>query len=173
MREVLEGLLIASVVMLTMAVLAVLWLRQRLRRQLRIAPRVRSAAPTLWLVSPSAPARLHRRLRNVGASARLASTLDPGLAPMAEDLVAEALVIEPRVLAVAGARRAGSSVRRDLSGRISELEAVARRLAVLSTDAGSPAEERATRLRDRLVALEAAREELAEIDLGAGLLRHS
>ena len=93
---------------------------------------------------------------------------------MANELVDEALALEPRVLAVTGTRRAGASVRRDLSASISELEAVARRLASLSHQPLSASEAHAaTRLRDRLTAIEAARQELAEIELRAGLLRHS
>jgi hypothetical protein len=63
-------------------------------------------------------------------------------------------------------------VRRDLSTQVGELEAVARHLVRLSSEPGSWAEPRqATHLLERVVALEAAREELAEIDLRAGLLR--
>ena len=174
MRDVLQALLIASVVMSATCVFAVLWVRHRLRRTLRIDPAVRSAAPTVWIVTPTAAARLHRRLRVVAASARLASTCDPGLSPVANELVGEALALEPRVLAVTGTRRAGASVRRELSASISELEAVARRLASLSNQPLSASEANAaTRLRDRLTAIEAARQELAEIELRAGLLRHS
>lgn len=170
----LEGLLIAGSVVWAICVLAAVWVRHRLRRRLRIAPRVRSQAPTMWIVSPTAAARLHRRLCNVAASARLASTLDPGVAPLADDLVAEVVAMEPRVIAVAGARRHGRSVLRDLSTRVSELEAVARRLTSLSSEPTSPTEPvGAARLLERITALEEARQELAEIDLRAGLLRHT
>jgi hypothetical protein len=92
---------------------------------------------------------------------------------VADDLVSEAVALEPAILAVAGSHRAGASVRRDLSARISELEAVARRLTSLSTEPMSASEPTAAiRLRDRLTALEAAHQELAEIDVRAGLLRH-
>jgi hypothetical protein len=172
-HEVLEGLLIAGSVTAATCVLAALWVRHRLRRALRIAPGVRSSAPTRWLVSPTAAARLHRRLRTVAAAAALASTLDPGLASLAGELVSEALALEPQVIALAGTRRAGSSVRRDLSAQVSELEIVARRLTALSTQPTSASEPGgASRLRDRLAALEAARRELAEIDVQAGLLRN-
>jgi hypothetical protein len=172
-REVLQALLIAGVVMWASFVLAALWVRSRLRRTLRIDPAVRSAAPTVWVVAPTAASRLHRRLRVTAASARLASMCDQGLSPVADDLVSEAVALEPAILAVAGTRRAGASVRRDISARISELETVARRLTSLSTEAMSASEPSAAiRLRDRLSALEAARQELAEIDLRAGLLRH-
>jgi hypothetical protein len=161
-----EGLLIAGVTLGAMALAGALWVRHRLRRQLRIAPKVRSAAPTRFVVLPTPPARLHGRLRRTATAARLAATIDPGLAPLADDLVAEALALEPRVIALHRTGRAGSLVRRDLSARIAELEAVSRRLTQLST-APSPSAPGA--LRDRMDALEAAREELAEIDLRAGL----
>lgn len=174
MRAVLEGLLIAGLVVWVVCVLAATWVRHRLRRRLRIAPRVPSKAPTVWIISPTAPARLHRRLCTVAASARLASTLDPGVAPLADDLVAEAVAIEPRVIAVARTRRAGWSARRDLSTRVSDLEVVARRLATLSSETASPAEPLGpARLLERVSALEEARQELAEIELRAGLLRHT
>ncbi|MET0903487.1 MAG: hypothetical protein ABWZ52_09625 [Acidimicrobiales bacterium] len=174
MRDLLQALLIAGVAMSVSCVLAVLWVRHRLRRTLRIDPAVRSVAPTLWIVTPTAAARLHRRLRVVAASARLASTCDPGLSPLANELVGEALALEPSVLAVTGTRRAGAAIRRDLSVRIAGLEGVARRLASLSNQPlSAPEANAATRLRDRLSALEAARHELAEIEVRAGLLRHS
>ncbi len=174
MVDVLRGLLIAGAVGLGVCLAAALWLRHQIRRQLRISPARRTPAPTVWVASPSAASRLHRRLRSVATSARLASAMDPALTSVAEELVGEAIALEPHVLAVAGTRRAGSSVRQDLSVRISELEAVARRLTALSNRSTThPEASSATRLRERLVALEAAREELAEIDLRAGVLRHT
>jgi hypothetical protein len=166
--------MISSVVAATTCVLAVLWVRHRLRRRLRIAPGVRSAAPTRFLVSARPAARLHRRLRRVSAAAQLAARLDPALTDLADELVREALALEPGVLAVVGAGRAGSVVRRDLSARIAELEVVGRRLTMLAAQASRASREGgARRVRERLAALEAAREELAEIDLDAGLIRHA
>jgi len=169
-REVLQALLIAGTVLWAGCLLAVLWGRSRLRRTLRIDPAVRSAAPTSWAVVPTSAARLHRRLRATAASARLASTVDQALAPLADELVGEALALEPRILLVRGTRRVGAPARRDLSAELSELEAVARRLTYLASASDPGA---ATRLQDRVTALEAARQELAEIDLRAGLVRHS
>ena len=101
-----------------MITVAALWVRHRLRRHLRITPRVRSAAPTRFVVVPTSAARLHGRLRRLSTAARLASTIDPGLAPLADDLVDEALALEPRVIAVNRSGRAGALVRRDLDARI-------------------------------------------------------
>ena len=165
MDELLEGLLIAAVACAGMVAVVALWMRHQLRRRLRIAPKVRSAAPTRFVFVPSPAARLHGRLRRLSTSARLAATIDPGLAPLAGDLVGEALALEPRVLAVNRTGRAGLLVRRDLDARIRELEAVGRRLTQLS----STPPDGAHRLRERMVALEAARQELAEIEVRAGL----
>ena len=125
-------------------------------------------------MSAGPAARLHRRLRRVSTAAQLAGRLDPALTDLADELVAEALALEPGVLAVAGAGRAGSVVRRDLAARIDELEAVGRRLTTLAAQASrATGEGSANRVRERLAALEAARQELAEIDLHAGLIRHA
>jgi hypothetical protein len=167
----LQGLLIATVTVATTVALTVLWVRHRLRRRLRIAPRVRSMAPTVFIVSPGAAARLHRRLRRVGATARLSAELDPALGLVADDLVAEALSLEPAVVAVARSGRAGRVARRDLGARVAELEAVALRLAAMpAAPLAGPAG--TGPIRDRLAALEAARAEVAEIELRAGLLTH-
>jgi hypothetical protein len=167
-REVLLGLLIAGVAAWAACLLGALWVRHRLRRRLRITPGVRSPAPTAWLVSPTAAARLHRRLRRVGASARAASTLDPALTDLADELIVDAVSLEPAVAAVAGTGSAGASIRRSVSARVSELEHVARHLTTLSTQAASGPSE-SLRLHHRVGALEAARQEIADIDRAAGL----
>jgi hypothetical protein len=167
-REVLLGLLITGVVAWTACALAALWVRHQMRRRLRISPAVRSAAPTVWLASPSAPARLHHRLRRVGASARAAGALDPALAGLVDELVLSAVMLEPAVVAVARTGHQGASVRRDVSARIRELELVGRRLTTLSMQAARPAPD-AVHLQERVDALEAARRELADIERAAGL----
>ena len=174
MHAVLEGLLIATGVMLALAVGAVLWVRHWVRRRLRIAPRVRSAAPTTFVVSAGPAARYHRRLRRVSTEAQLASRLDPALLDLADELIAEALALEPAVLAVARTSRARSVGRRELGVQIGELEGVSRRLSALAAQASrTTGEGGASRVRERLVAIEAARVELAEIDVRAGLIRHA
>jgi hypothetical protein len=167
-REVLQGLLIVGVAAWAMCLFAALWVRHRLRMRLRITPGVRSTAPTVWLVSSSAAARLHHRLRRVGASARAASTLDPALTELADELIVDALTLEPAVVAVARTGRTGAPIRRGMSARVSELEVVARHLTTLSTQAATGSSE-AARLRERVSALEAARQDLADIDRAIGL----
>jgi hypothetical protein len=142
--------------------------RHRLRRALRIAPHRRSAVHTIWLVSLRRPARLHRRLRRVGAAAREAAALDPALTPLAEDLVADAVAMEPALVAASRAGRLEPGLRHRLSAEVVELESIARRLTALSTDHPERAGD-VIRLRDRVDALEAARREVADIDRQAGL----
>ena len=175
MDTVLEGLLISSVASRwTMCVLAALWVRHRVRRRLRIAPRVRSAAPTLFVVSAGPAARLHRRLRRVSTAAQLAGRLDPASPTWPTSSSPRPLPSSPASSRSPGAGRAGSVVRRDLAARIDELEAVGRRLTTLAAQASrASGEGSANRVRERLAALEAARQELAEIDLHAGLIRHA
>lgn len=167
-REALQGLLIVGVAAWATCLLTALWVRHCLRKRLRITPGARSTAPTVWLVSPTAAARLHHRLRGVGASARAASTLDPALTDLADELIVDAVVLEPAIVALARTGRTGATIRRGVSARVSELEFVARHLTTLSTEAASGSRG-ATRLRDRVGALEAARQELADIDLATGL----
>jgi hypothetical protein len=167
-RQVLEGLLITGLVAWAIAVAAALWVRHRVRRTLRIDPAVRSTAPTVWLVSPTAAARLHHRLRRVGASARAAAMLDPALRDLTGELITDAVTLEPAVVATAGTGRTGASVRRSLSARVSELESIARHLTTLSTQR-SDAPRESVRLRDRVVALEAARQEVADVERATGL----
>jgi hypothetical protein len=166
-REVLQGLLIAGVAAWVACAVAVLWVRHRLRRELRIAPRVRSTAPTVWLVPVSRGARLHRRMRLVGATARSAATVDPTLGPLADDLVRDTIALEPGVVSLRRTGRAGGQLHRRLRAEIDELESVARRLTLLSTtEQDRPS---ALSLRDRVAALEVARREVADIDRQAGL----
>jgi hypothetical protein len=173
-HAVLEGFLIATGLMLASLALAVLWVRHRVRRRLRIAPRVRSAAPTTFVVSAGPAARFHRRLRRVSMEAQLAGRLDPALTGLADELIAEALALEPAVLAVARGGRSRSVGRREIGAQIGELEGVGRRLSTLAAQASrATGDGGANRVRERLVAIEAARVELAEIDLHAGLIRHA
>jgi hypothetical protein len=170
----LQGLLIVGLVFWVGVAAAVMWARHRVRRHLRISPAVRSCAPTSYLVSPAAAARLHRRLRRIGATARLAVALDPALAPVADEVVAEALALERQVVATGRTGRVGTQPRRSLAARIAALEDVARRLSSVATDVVHPAAPTSTTgIAERLAAIDAARQELAEIELRTGLhLQH-
>src|SRR4051812_9748143 len=75
-----------------------------LRKRNRIAAKTKSPAPVTWLVSPRAPARMHRRLRNAMASARVAygptvGDAHPQLPEMCLTLEREAVLTDERIVA--------------------------------------------------------------------------
>ncbi len=63
MSDLLTALLSIGIVVALGMVVPVLVVRWRLRRRNRVHPKVASPAPLRWLVVPSTPARLHRRLQ--------------------------------------------------------------------------------------------------------------
>ena len=63
MSELLTALLSIGIFVTVSLVVTVLVVRWRLRRRNRVHPKVASPAPLRWLVVPSTPARLHRRLQ--------------------------------------------------------------------------------------------------------------
>jgi hypothetical protein len=171
-RELLMGLLIAGTTAWAVCLLTALWVRHRIRRHLRIEPTVRTSAPTIWIGSPTTASRYHRRLRRAATTARTASTLDPSLSSLADEVVVDALRLEPAVVMLRGTGRTGSAARREVAAQIRELEAVAWRLTRMASS--SPSSTTAgSRLRERAALLEAARQELHDIDLHAGVLRHT
>lgn len=163
----------ASLALTSVGLGLVLW---RLRRRNRLHPSSPTAAPVTWLLSPSRPARLHRRLR---AAVLTAGFRAPGggrrrvPATAVDDLVAELLreaVAVDGQLAVAA--RAPWRVRTRLLGvaepQVARLEQLAGRLAVLTAASarpgGAPAAVAIHALEERLDALEAARQEIADLE---------
>jgi len=142
------------------------------RKQVRIRPGVRSAAPTWWLMSSAAPARLHRRLRRAAAAARTAGrTDDPTLREMALQAEEHAASLERPLLVVARLGRPGATEQRALGEQVTELESFVARLAnIVRQQATIPRRGNTVReLQQRLDALEAAHAELAAIEARAGL----
>ncbi len=141
-------------VVATFVVAPIVLIRWRLHRRNRVHPKVPSPAPLTWLVSPTAPARLHRRLQT---TVRVASIHAPRK-PLS-DVALQAIELDRRVVLIAkqpyGAR---GSLLRDLIQETDELDRLA--LAVNrpfdSIAVGDPA--------DRLTTLAEARAEVEEID---------
>ncbi len=95
---------LGAALVLAASSVAVAW--ALLRRRLRIAPGVRSSAPSRWMASPERAARLHRRLRAATAQARLAAARPGGeLAALADELAAEAVAVERELVIAARVHR--------------------------------------------------------------------
>ena len=128
--------------------------RWQLHRRNRIHPRVPRPAPLTWLVSPAAPARLHRRLRTTVRVAAIHAPKKP-----VSDVALRAVELDRRVVLAArqplGAR--GTALRA-LAAEADELDrlalAVNRPFDTLAV--GDPA--------DRLSALAEARAEVDALD---------
>lgn len=154
MTDVLVALAGAGLVVVGGIVAAGLVVRWRLRRANRLHPKVATPAPVTWLVAPTTPARLHRRLQ---ATVRVAS-LPAGNGPPAA-VVDRVVELDHRLVLAARlpTGRRGRELRA-LAGAVDELDrlalAVTRPLEPPVT--GEPVE--ALRL------LAAARDEVEAID---------
>jgi hypothetical protein len=150
MGDVVAVLLVVGALVVAPAVLV----RWRLHRRNRVHPKVASPAPLRWMVSPAAPARLHRRLQT---TVRVASVHAPKR-PLS-DVALQAIELDRRVVLTArqpyGAR--GPALR-SLLAEADELDrlalAVNRPFDALAV--GDPV--------DRLSALAEARAEVDALD---------
>jgi hypothetical protein len=150
---------------------AVTYARWRLRKQLRVRPSTRSAAPTSWLVSTSEPARLHRRLRKAATTARLAGARGgASIAALAEEIEDHAVALESHLVMLSKLWRRERQAKKQLVAQVAQLEQLAIRLSTSAVDvtrpralgAGSP--DALAELTERIEALDAAREELAVLE---------
>jgi hypothetical protein len=175
-HDVLVALLIAGAVTCAMCIGAVLWIRWRMKRYLRVRPTTRSPAPTGWVLSTSEPARLHRRLRRVAASARVtAANGSPTTTSLAVQIEDEAVRLESCLVALSRIWRTERKARRDLTAQITELEHLTVRVATTSATTSRPialssgSVDSLSEIRDRLDALDEARRELSTVERQAGL----
>jgi hypothetical protein len=150
---------------------AVTYARWRLRKQLRVRPSTRSAAPTSWLVSTSEPARLHRRLRKAAATARLAGARGgASIVALADEIEDHAVALESHLVMLSKLWRRERQAKKQLVAQVAQLEQLAIRLSTSAVDvtrpralgAGSP--DALAELTERIEALDAAREELAVLE---------
>lgn len=174
-----------TVVLVVLCGMALLVLA-RVRRRLRVSPRVATDAPLRWLVSPQLPARLHRRLQGAVRAVRSAiraPSRRPGrprpaataATRLGADLEQEALAIDRRIVAMS---KLGSGERRraleHTAAEVTRIEQLARRVADLARDerarpalvAGGTALDDLT---GRVERLEQARAELTVIEAEARL----
>lgn len=145
-----------------------------LRRRNRVAVSVKTPAPTTWLVSPRAPARMHRRLRNACTSARIAyaptvGQAHPQLPELAHTLEGEAVLVD-RLLVEASLTPRPHRRRslQPLQAQVREIERLAQEIAHAARRAGPDALPEATdglqEVRDQLAALREAQAEIEALD---------
>jgi len=174
--QLLLALVIFTTVMCAVCVAGWFWIRHRMRRLLRVRPKTKSPAPTGWVLSTSEPARLHRRLCRVAASARTSgSTGETTTASLAVQVEEEAVRLETCLVALSRVWRTDRDARRQMTAQITELERLAVRLATNAAAVSRPAALTAgstdslAELRERLDALDDARRELSTVERQAGL----
>jgi hypothetical protein len=162
----------ATAVMLTAgSVAVVLW---RLRRRNRVVPELRTAAPLSWLVLPTLPARLHRRLRTAIGVARLAQD-SPGAQSILRELESHAAVVDDHLVVTSRLRAGRVASLRSLTAQVEGVELVAGRLATAAVEARrartlpGDAPDPLVRIGEKLAALEEARRDLAHVERHAGL----
>jgi len=174
-HDLLVGLAVACGVCCALFAASVLWIRWRLQRMVRVRPGTPSPAPVGWVMSTSEPARLHRRLRRSAASARLAATYGgPAVASLAAEVEEEAVRLEVSLVALSRVWRNERQLRKELAGQIIELEHLAARVAASSDLARHRAgltggTDHLTELRERIDAVDAARQELLRLERRTGL----
>lgn len=157
-----------------LTVAAVATLLYSLRRRNRVAATVKSPAPVTWLVSPRAPARMHRRLRNALTSARVAyapavGEAHPQLPDLALTLEREAVITDQLLVAASTSPRPHRRQSlRPLQAQVAEIERLAQQIAHTARRAGPAAiPQAADGLRDvadQLEALRAAQQEVEDVD---------
>jgi hypothetical protein len=170
-HEFVVALTVFAIASLVVFVGAVAYGRWRLRKQLRVRPTTRSAAPTSWLVSTSEPARLHRRLRRATATARLAGSQgDSTIAGLANEVEDHAVALETHLVMLSRLWRRERAARKQLVVQIEQLEQLSARLSASAVDVtrpralGSGTSDGLAELAERIDTLDAARRELAAVE---------
>jgi hypothetical protein len=145
------------------------------KRSNRISPKAATPAPTAWLASPSAAARLHRRLK---AATRRAQAIAKRSAQgtevqrLAAELEHESLVIGDELAVVASApaphRRAHLAA---IEPKVQQVESLAQRLAAAAnppqtTPGLVPEPEGLDRIAEALDTMDAARAEVDRAERG-------
>jgi hypothetical protein len=171
------------VVLLTLTVLALRW---KLQKRNRVSPAVKSPAPIHWLVSPGQTARLHRRLQGAVTDIHLAPTRRTRRAAaassvdeMRRELEYQAVELDYHlVIAARHTRAQRRPLVASLDAQVTQVEMLSARLSRLSRPAGQfssgwdavdqPPEVLA-RLSQQLDHLDAANDELTQIERASGL----
>lgn len=186
MRDVLLFALALLTTWIVLLTLAVLVLRSRLQKRNRVSPAVRTPAPLTWLVSPSQTARLHRRLRNAMVDVHLAPSrrsrpaTECSIDEFRRELELQAIELDHHLVVAARHPRSQRRVLLDpLQSQVAQVEQLSIRLSRMQRPDGSldsgwdlhaqPPEVMA-RIGHQLDLLDAASDELAQIERAAGLV---
>lgn len=161
-------------VFVALAAATVASLLYALRRRNRVSTSTKTPAPVTWLVSPRAPARMHRRLRNALTSARVAYSpavgeAHPQLPDLALTLEREAVITDELLVAASTSPRPHRRQSlKPLQAQVAEIERLAQQIAHTARRAGPAAiPQAADGLRDvadQLEALRAAQQEVEDVD---------
>lgn len=179
---ILLAVLLTLVFMTAVAALIIALSIRRLVRRNKVTPDAAVAPPVSWLAHPSAPARLHRRLRNAVAAARAsvaAAPSAPRLADLATEMEQEAIALDHQLVAIA---RLPTSERKarlaPLVTGVGRIEHIASQISLHAAQSQAPllTEGQPSALDDlatQLDLMEEARLEVARIEGEAGLRRPS
>jgi len=162
------------------------FLRWRLARSNRVSPAVKSPAPIRWLWLPTRVARMHRRLRTAVAMIHLAPSRrvreSPSLSvdQLRRELEYQAVELDQHLVVAAHHPRSfRRGLLRSLETQIAEVEALAVRLSGMIRPDELPASgwmlpdaapEVLNRIATQLDLLDAAQEQLADIERASGLV---
>src|SRR3954469_5533622 len=172
MNDVVGALLVVCVALLVVSAVATALVVRWVQRHNRVDPRVRTAAPAVWLYSMRPAARLHRRLRRSVWCARAA--LDAGmergapwgtLVELSGEVADRAVAIDRELVVVHRAPTASRRrLLRELADEVNEVEALNERVIRLAGGRfalpGLPVPA-VDPVRERLDALDLALQELA------------
>jgi hypothetical protein len=186
MRDVLLFLVAFVTTWIVLLTVALVVLRWRLQKRNRVSPAVKSPAPLTWLWMPTRPAQMHRRLQSAVAEIHLSPTRRSHPLPecsvddLRRELEYQAVELDHHLVVVARhPRRRRRELLHSLEHQVGQVEELSVRLSRMSRPVGSVSSgwelahqppEVLARLAHQLDLLDAASDELAEIERAAGLV---
>lgn len=154
---------------------------RHIERRNRVAPDVPSLAPMVWLVSPSRPAVMHRRLRDSVGRVQVATLQRPPVGAtegLTDELTVQAVELDRHVVHASQQRRPQRrAALRVIDQQVVQLDVLSRRLVAM-TLADDPVRrltqptppEALADIAQRLDMIEEAHAEIAQLERASGLL---